>query len=204
MLRRFAPRNDGGFAHAFLSPIELETGVQVRRVRDVAASIRRDSGRICRPFFRQVNALDARAALHRLDHVVDREACHGDGCQRLHLDPGRAGDLDRGANYAARQPGVGRDLDRDFRQCQRVTQRDQVRRALRGHDAGNPRGAEHVALLGVAALDQSERRLAHDDASLCHGHALGGGLGGDVHHPRLTPGVDMGEGRTRPWTICAP
>ena len=52
LLRRFAPRNDGGFARAFPSTIESGTGVEARRVRDVAANIRRDSGRICRPFFR--------------------------------------------------------------------------------------------------------------------------------------------------------
>jgi len=60
------------------------------------------------------------------------------------------------------QPGsslVRRDVERDFRERQRVAQRYQLGRALRRHDAGDPRGAQHVAFFGIAGNDQFERRL---------------------------------------------
>jgi len=97
-----------------------------------------------------LNALDADAALYRLDHVVDRQTRDRHGGQRLHLDTGRAGDLHRGAHNAAGEVFVGRDVQRDFRQGQRMTQRDQFRRPFRRHDAGDARGAEYVALFRIA------------------------------------------------------
>ena len=51
----------------------------------------------------QADALDADAAIGGLHHVVDRQAADRDGGQRLHLDAGWAGDLDRRAHAAARQ-----------------------------------------------------------------------------------------------------
>src|SRR4051812_41394055 len=52
-------------------------------------------------FLDEVDALDADAAFDRLDHVVDRETRHRHRRQRLHLDAGRPGDLDGGADGAA-------------------------------------------------------------------------------------------------------
>ena len=98
------------------------------------------------------------------------------------------------------QPGsllVRGDIQRDLRQRQRMAQRDQFRGALCRHDAGDARGAEHVALLGIAGDDQLERRLAHDDAAFGHRDAFGRGLFRDVDHPRFAPGVDVGEGGGR-------
>ena len=45
-------------------------------------------------------------------------------------------------------PRLGQDLHAGERDG--VAERDQVRRALRGHDAGEPRGGEDVALLDLA------------------------------------------------------
>src|SRR5882724_11901097 len=88
-------------------------------------------------FLDQMNAFDANAALHRLDHVVDRKTSDRHRRQRFHLDAGWAGDLDGGADDAAGQFFVGRDVERDLRQRQRMAKRYQVRSALRRHDAGD-------------------------------------------------------------------
>ena len=141
-----------------------------------------------------MNGFDADAAFRRLDHVVDRQARHRHRGQRFHLDPGRAGDLHGGAHDAAGQLLVGHNIHGDFRQRQRMAQRDQIRGAFRRHDAGDARGSQHVALLGIAGNDQIERRLAHDDAAFRDRYTLGGRFGRDVDHAGLTPGVDMGEG----------
>ncbi len=57
-----------------------------------------------------------------------------------------------------------------------MAERDQLVRALRRHDAGEPRRAEHVALLGVALADQGHGLGRHDDAALGAGGAGGDGL----------------------------
>ena len=111
-------------------------------------------------FLNEMNGFDAHAALDRLDHVVDRQTRDGDGGERLHLDAGRAFDLHRRSHDAAGKLAIRRDVDGDLGQRKRVTKRDQLMRLLRRHDAGNPRRAQHVALLGVARDDQLQRRLA--------------------------------------------
>ena len=65
-----------------------------------------------------------------------------------------------GAHAEAGQRVVGRDVDADLGQRQRMAERDQFVGALGRHDAGDARGAEDVALLGVAGEDQLERRRA--------------------------------------------
>ena len=97
---------------------------------------------------------DRHAAVDGLGHVVDGEAGDRDGGQRLHLDAGLAGDLGRGADAKAGEVVVGVDVDGDLGERQRVAERDQLVGALGRHDAGDARGADHVALLGVAGADQ--------------------------------------------------
>ena len=47
-------------------------------------------------------------------------------------------------------------VDDDGRDGQRVAERDQVRGAFRGHDAGEAGDAEHVAFFGGAGFDHGE------------------------------------------------
>ena len=54
-----------------------------------------------------------------------------------------------------------------------------------------PRGAEHVALLGVAGEHEVERLWRHDDAAFGDRDALGRGLGRDIDHARLAALVEM-------------
>src|SRR4051812_44577463 len=82
------------------------------RVEEVRRSNRRD-GSACPVmpgfaalFFDQPDGVDPHSAFDGLDHVVDGETGDGDRGQRFHLDPGRAGDLDGGADGAARQLAV--------------------------------------------------------------------------------------------------
>src|SRR5829696_5687109 len=105
----------------------------------------------------EMDAFDANAALDRLDHVVDRKTGDRHRRQRFHLDACRTGDLDGGADDAAGQFFVWRDVEGDLGQRQRVAQRDEFRGALGRHDAGDAGGAQHVALFGVSGDDQIER-----------------------------------------------
>jgi hypothetical protein len=74
-----------------------------------------------------------------------------------------------------------------------MAQRDQFVGALRRHDAGEPRDAEHVALLGVALEHQIERLFRHQHAALSDRDAFGGGLGRDIDHAGLARLAEMGE-----------
>ena len=52
-----------------------------------------------------------------------------------------------------------------------MAQRDQVAGALGGHDAGDARDAEHVALADAAFADPLQRRRRHHDPAARHGDA---------------------------------
>src|SRR4051794_8182324 len=136
---------------------------------------------------------DLEVGLESLDHVIDGQCGHAGRGERLHLDARPSG-----------RPGLGRDghdagggvdvaLDADEAQREGVAERDQLGSALRGLDAGQPRGAEDVALRRVAALDGRGglRRHAYDGAG--DGAALGDLLGADVHHPGAPGLVEVGE-----------
>src|SRR5690349_21607809 len=84
-----------------------------------------------------------------------------------------------------------------------MAKRDQVRRALGAHDAGEPRDREHVALLDAALLNERERRGLHDDRALggCHPFSLR--LVGDVDHAGLALFVEMRELRHRCYSAAA-
>ena len=77
--------------------------------------------------------------------------------------------------------------------AQRMAERDQLVRLLGRHDAGDPRGAEHVALLGVAREHEVERLWRHHDAAFGDGDALGRGLRRHVDHARFAAFAEMGE-----------
>ena len=63
-----------------------------------------------------------------------------------------------------------------------MAERDQLVRPLGGHDAGDPRGADHVALLGIAGEDQVERLPRHHDRAARRGGARGDRLVADIDH----------------------
>src|SRR6185437_12231160 len=75
-----------------------------------------------------------------------------------------------------------------------MTERDQLMRPLRRHDAGDTRNTEHVAFLRVARLDELERRLAHDHAAFGDRDPFGRGFFRHIDHAGFAAGIDMGEG----------
>jgi hypothetical protein len=85
------------------------------------------------------------------------------------------------------------DLDLDLGDRQRMAERDERMRALGRHDAGEPRGAEHVAFKRVAGDDPVERLLAHDDVAFGDGGALGLRLAGHVDHAGFAALIDVTE-----------
>ena len=90
-----------------------------------------------------------------------------DGGQRLHLDAGLAGDLDARRHVDARAAWRRASMSTStLADGERMAERDQFVRALGRHDAGDARGAEHVALLGVALAHDVERLRLHDARGL--------------------------------------
>ena len=83
------------------------------------------------------------------------------GGERLHLG---ARSALRGAPTPRRRHAVAaarRELDVDVREQQRMTERNQLGGALGGHDAGETRDREDVALRQPALRDQAQRRGPH-------------------------------------------
>src|SRR3569623_586014 len=76
-----------------------------------------------------------------------------------------------------------------------MAQWNEIGGAFRRHDAGDPRGAQHVAFLGVAVDNELERLGAHHHETFRHCNALGRILRRHIDHMRFALGVDMGEGR---------
>src|SRR5579871_6802805 len=143
--------------------------------------------------FDEPDALDPHAALDRLHHVVDGETGDRNRGQRFHLDAGLPRYPDFGAHRDAGQLGIGRQLELDLRQRQRMTERNQFVRPLCRHDAGNARRAEHVAFFGVAALHELERLRPHVHAAFGDGDAFGRGFSRDVNHAGVAARAKMGE-----------
>ena len=145
-----AERRRGGGEHARQRLLDRD-----HAAHDVC-SCARQSPDLPPRFSIEAHALDAHAAVDRLGHVVDREAGDGDGGQRLHLDAGRADAARLRPDREAGQGLVGGDVDRDLAELQRMAERDQVGGLLGGHDPGDPRRADHVALPGVARENRLE------------------------------------------------
>jgi hypothetical protein len=93
----------------------------------------------------------------------------------------------------SREARVGGECHRHVRQRDRVTERDQVGGPFRGHDAGDARGGQHVALGHGVRHDGGERGRAHRYGAGCACHTGGVGLGADVHHPGATVRADVGQ-----------
>src|SRR5262249_35143441 len=104
---------------------------------------------------------DAHAALDRLDHVVDGETGDRHGGERLHFDTGAPAHLHGGADLEARRLALRLDIDGDLRDGEGMAQWNQLVGSLGRHDAGDARGADHVALRGIALEHEVYRLSLH-------------------------------------------
>lgn len=145
------------------------------------------------PLFHQAQPADRHTPVYGFAHVVNgeqRDAARGEG---FHFYAGLASAF--GGGFA--QHAVGRCVHFKFHRhaCerQRVAQGDEVAGFFGALYAGNAGNAQHVALFGVAALNECERGGLHADVALGHRHAVGAGFGGHVHHVGLSLGVEVGE-----------
>ena len=119
--------------------------------------------------------------------------------QRFHLDAGLVVHRDRAAHDGL-VVLVHVDLDAAALEPERMTERDQLVRALGGHDARDDRRLEHGPLArrkpGLAQRRGDRGRKAH--ARLGDGRALRHGLAADVDHGRLRALIDVRERRHHP------
>src|SRR5262249_9937013 len=153
----------------------------------------------------QRHVVDDQRAVHRLQHVHQRQRRSAHARERLHLHaraPGRAHaalDVDRRRPLRQAKAHVHR------LHAQRVGERDPLVGALRGHHRRQVRGREQVPLRRVARAHESQRGRRHAHTAAGHGVARGLGLGAHVHHADPAAHVEMGEwahrgssmGRTR-------
>src|SRR3546814_8799284 len=77
-----------------------------------------------------------------------------------------------------------REIDADLGQRERVAERDEIGGAFCGHDPGDARGREDVALGRVAAAARSEGLWRHGDAAAGDRAAQRRGLCADIDHIR--------------------
>src|ERR1700733_11283538 len=73
---------------------------------------------------------------------------------RVSARPGKAG-----------ESLIRRNVDRNRTQAYGMAERNEIGGLLGGHDAGDPRRADDVALLGVPGKDRSQRRRSHPHPS---------------------------------------
>ncbi len=140
-----------------------------------------------------MDAFDGHAALHRLDHVIDRQAGDRYRGQRFHLHAGLAGNLDRGAHDQAGQLVVGRYLHLNLGDRQRMAKRNKLMRLFGRHDPRDAAGAQHVAFLGIAAEHKIERFGRHDHTAFGGRDAFGGVFVRDIDHARFPAAAEMSE-----------
>ena len=76
-----------------------------------------------------------------------------------------------------------------------MTQRNELCGPLRGHDAGDARRLQGVALAHPAGADRAHGARRHDDTALRHGLPRRDRLVADVDHPHATPGIDVRQSR---------
>ena len=129
------------------------------------------------------DVLDRGVRVEPLRHVVDGERGRRDRGQRLHLDAGLRRGLGRGGDGDALL--VEHRIDLDHRERERVAQRHDVGRPLRGHDAGEPGGREDVALRERAGRDPLAHVRGERDAATGDSPAPGRRLPAHVDHPDL-------------------
>ena len=124
-------------------------------------------------------------------HVVDRQQRDRGGGQCFHFDSGPAGQ--RGAGGGAHAVCLEGEIDRDRVEGERVAQRDQLAGLLGGHDPGDPRRGEDVALGPAAVAHRGERFGGHADLAGRGRRARRLRLAANVDHPRRALVVEMRE-----------
>ena len=149
---------------------------------DVPASFGGEIAVYAAGLFQKMNVRDDDVLLHGLAHVVDRErggACCG---ERLHFHTGVtcAGDFGDDVNAAAGlvqcEPDVNA-VDQD-----RMAHGDDIRCVLGGHDAGDLRRRQNIALFHASAFDQGKCAAVDGHASCGDRSANGYGFLTDIHH----------------------
>src|SRR5882724_7427429 len=139
----------------------------------------------------QSDLLDLHRPVRRLHHVVNREQGDRHRRERLHFHA-RPPDRLRGGPYPhSRQRIVQRRVDFHVVQAQRVAQRNQLGRPLRGQRPRHLAHRQHVALCHLLIGDEPERLTRHPDRAFRHRRSHRDGLVAHIHHPRPARFVHM-------------
>jgi len=101
-----------------------------------------------------------------------------------------------GPNYGVVFAGLVRfEFDRDFRESQRVTERNQIPGSFGCHDRSDPRCGENVSFLGIAGESDVQSFPRHDDFADGYCQAFGDGLAGYVDHDGFAATREVREAR---------
>ena len=130
-------------------------------------------------------------AVNRLAHVVNREQGNLHGRQGFHFDAGLAARFDRRRAIDRIRVAFGHQFERHHRECQRMTQGDQIRSFFGGHDARHPRDPEHIPFAVRPRIDHRQGRRRHFDAPFGARAAGSERLAADIHHVGLALLVEM-------------
>src|SRR5512134_1285145 len=143
-----------------------------------------------------------RSPIGGLHHVVHGEAPHRYCRQRFHLDSGPACHCRGRPQADSRQRFVQLGADLQVIQCDRVAQRDQLRRPLRRHHPRQLRRGEDVPFLHGLSRHEAICLDRHPHGSLGNRSPLRFGLLADVHHPYASGFVHVGQ-RHGPPPACS-
>ncbi len=127
---------------------------------------------------------DHRAAIYRLDHVVQCQRGNGYRRQRLHLHARLAGDGYFRFDLHALVGDHGIDTDAGNRK--RVTERDQLARFFSRHNAGDARHSQCISFRNTRIAEQTHRLRVQTYPAFRHRVSRGIVLSFDVHHTRVS------------------
>ena len=112
--------------------------------------VRSPMPRLAPAFFQQTHTFDAHSPVHRLAHIVYGQQPHAYRRQRFHFDAGPPDGLRRSCAFDRVVVLMDQKLDTHLCQRKRMTQRDQVRGALRSLYCCQAGDTKDVALLRAA------------------------------------------------------
>src|SRR6266542_2775018 len=150
----------------------------------------------------QAKSVDARTPIEGLGRIVQTERRDGCGGERLHFDARPVAGGDPGLDPDATGRPFGFHDDLGSRHRDRMTERQEVRRALHAHDAGHAGGLEGVPLRRPR-LEVRAGLRGHRDHAFGHGLSVRDLLASHLDDARRVPGRHQSSGARNTMTVTS-